>query len=382
MKFKLIVGFTFSFLLLLTSCNSQPVVLQTPILTQKPTLANSPIPTATLTFTPSSTFSPAQITATADRARDIEDMQFRFTAAPATLEARNVKCKDGFVLEQPLEILRASNDIWTLFTCSPISKNNDIVDYGTRYTQVTKNDLSQTWVIEHNTFDYSIIDRQGALMVPFRWTTDNKYLYLQPRYYPGSSGGPMSTLLRDYKSDLYRINLKTGEFKLVLQKEEFDALALSPNDQFLLYSQWDKPDSIHIRNMEDAKDTQVKLNEEIIASGAFIWNSENTLVVFITAYGKDGANFSGYDISSTSVFTLTLKNMHPQKILSKDTRIFIVSDDCSNDSYWLDQNTICLDSNNHELDRGNDYFTINIRTGMVLYLRPFLKATATFTPKP
>jgi hypothetical protein len=395
MKFKMNFSFVIFFLLFMVSCNSQHIAAPTPTLTIQPTIANSPKPTATIKptitnspkptatinsiVTPSPTLSSAQETEAAIHTRVAGIMQtqkyYMLTEMPATFEARNVKCKDGFVLEQGIEILQVSNDQWTLFTCSPLPKNIDdrwtpgVVDYGKRYTQITKNDLSQTWIIQHNTFDYSIIDRPDALLFPYRWTADGKYLYLFPTYYPGKSGLSQSGNLYTHISSLYRINLETGDFELVLRRDQFGALELSPDDQFLAYSEQDNPDIIHIKNMESSNDFQVKINEDIIASGVFVWNPESTKVVFAVGYEKQSEDWQD-DLSGISIFVLTLKYMHAQKVLAKDPRLFIPTE-CSDDNYWLDENTMCLLSINQELDSWNKIFTINIETGMVTYLRPW-----------
>lgn len=299
-----------------------------------------------------------------------------FTEIPATLEARNVKCKDGFILEQGLDVIQASNDKWTLFTCSPQPQNQDkrwtpgVVDFGTRYTQIIKNDLSKTWTIQHSTFDYSIIDRPDALMIPYRWTADGKYLYLYPRYYPGGSGFPQSAFLNTHINSLYRINLETGKFTLFLKRDQFGAFALSPNDQLLAYSENDKPDVVHIWNIETDTDLQVKLNEKIVAAGAFIWNSESTKVIFFAGYGKQSDNWLD-DLSATSIFVLSPQIMHVQKVLAKDSRLFEPSGCFNNDDVWLDENTICLYSTNYELDSWNKFFTFNIKSGSVVFLRAF-----------
>jgi hypothetical protein len=382
MRFKYVVSSVIFFLLSLISCSSQSIVVQTSTSTVKPIITNLPKPIATInsTATPSPTLSPAQETEAVIHARVIKADQtqqaFMFTSAPATLEARNVKCKDGFVLEQCLDVIRVSNDKWTLFTCSPLPKNKDkqwtpgIDDYGTRYTQITKTDLSQTWVITHNTFDYSIINRPDALLSPFKWTADGKYLYLYPRYYPGGSGFPQSYFLYTYINDLYRINLETGEFKLFLKTEQFGDLAFSPNDQLLIYSDGKKPDVIHVRNIETDNDLEIKLNENVVATGAFIWNPESTKVVFFVGYDKQSDDWQD-DLSCTAIFVLTLQNMHVQKVLAKDVRIFEPYG-CSDDhNVWLDENTICLYSVNEKLDSWNKFFAFNIKTGAVKFLRPF-----------
>lgn len=382
MKLKLIIYLVIFSFLLLVSCNSQYIGVQTPTLGLKPTINNSPQSRATKnsTVTPSATLSPAQETKGAVvvtvGALEVTQLAYMFTSVPGTLAARNVNCKDGFVLELPLDILPDSNDQWTLFTCSPIARNAadqwtpGVVDFGTRYTQLTKNDLSQTWIIQHKTFDYSIINRPDALLVPYRWTTDGKYLFLFPESYPGASGFPLSAFLYTNINSLYRINLETGYFELVLRSDQFDALALSPDDRLLAYSERDKPNIIHIRNMASGDDLRVELHENIIASGAFIWNSDSTQVVFTVGYHKKSEDWQD-DLSSTSIFVLTLQNKHVEKVLAKDPRIFVPYD-CSDDhTVWLDKNTICLYSVNSELDSWNKFFAFNIKTGTVTFLRHF-----------
>jgi hypothetical protein len=355
MKLKLIVSFGIFFILILISCRSQPVAPQTPTPTPtiKPTITNSPRPTATATIrstvTPSPTFSPEQETEAVISTRVGKAMQtqenFMFVAAPATLEARNVKCQDGFILAEGLDVIRVSNDKWTVFTCSPRPQNKDkqwtpgVDNYGNRYTQIIKADLSQTWIIKHSTFDYSIINRPDAMLSPFRWTEDGKYLYLYPRYYPGGSGFRESANLQTNISSLYRINLETGIFELILQSGQFGALELSPDGHFLAYSEQSTPDIIHVRNMDNGNDLAIKLNEKIIAAGAFVWNLESTKVVLTAGYGKLGENRQD-DLSATAIFVLSPENMHFQKVLAKDTRIFEPSRCSDDDNFWLDDDTI------------------------------------------
>ena len=287
----------------------------------------------------------------------------------------SVHCKDRFILEMYEDIQMMSNDIWTIFTCSPVPADSadkwtpGAVDFGKRYTQITKKDRSQTWVIEHNTFDYSIIDRPDALLIPLLWTKDGKYLYLFPLYYPGADGFPQSAFLFTHINSLYRINLETGNFELVLQRNQFGAFGISPDEQHLVYSERDHPDVIHLRNLENGNDVDIKLNEDIIAAGAFIWDPGSTKVVFTVGYGKP-TDYSREDLSGIAIFVLTLKPVHAQKELERDTRIFEPYR-CSDTSFWLDKNTICLYLASNDLDSRENIFTFNINTGVVEYLRPF-----------
>jgi hypothetical protein len=350
-------------LLIMVGCNSQAGISNTSVPTLSAIPSISQTPPLSFTAAPSMTLSSLDLT-----------QENFMSAAWVALEERNVKCKSGFQLELPMEILGRSNAEWTVFTCSPPSQNNregkgaaGPVDYGTRYTQFIKTDLSQSLVIEHKNFDYSWIDRQDALLNSYRWTADGRYVYLFPVYYPGPGGGPSSRMLRTGVGSLYRFNLENGDFEPATPDNSYSAMEISPNDQFLVYSDWDEPDRIHLWDLESASGSSVKLNQDVIASGGFAWGVNSEFVVFVAAQENDDPA-SGKDMASTSVFVLTIKDMHVQEILSKDDRIFIPND-CFDGHYWSDENTICLSTLTDDPENWNKYFSINIRTGEVIFLR-------------
>ena len=253
-----------------------------------------------------------------------------------------------------------------------------MVDYGTRYTQIIKTDLSLTWVIQHNSFDFSMMDRPDALMTSYRWTGNGKYLYLYPRTYTGPCGGGVNSgQLQNNINDLYRINLETGFFEIVLHGKQYGALGLSPDDQFLVYSQQDEQNIIHIKSMESGKDRTIQLGENIVAAGPFVWKPDGTKIVFAIAYGKKSDVYWD-DISGTSIIALTTRNMHAQTILTKDSRLLIPSSWGCESRDWVDFNTICLGS----ISSG-DNFTVNITSGSVKAIpSPTLEPTFTLTPTP
>lgn len=287
------------------------------------------------------------------------------TEVPGTLAARRVECNEGFVLERGLDLLRYSTTEWTIYTCSPKLENigdwltPGLVDYGTRYTQLSKTDFSRTWIIRHSVFDYSIINRPDAWLFPYRWTADGKYLYLFPQYYPSGSGYPEVVVLQSLINDLYRINLETGQFEIILSTDQYGALELSPDDQILVYSDHDKPDIIHIRDMRNGDKRQIRLDENIIAAGAFVWSEDSAKVVITIGYEDANGKRQG-DLSETALYVLNPKNMHVQKIHPRDPRKFIPYP-CFDGKYWFDKNILCLSSN-------EGFHTINIRTGEVLIL--------------
>jgi hypothetical protein len=360
--------------LILTGCSNAGL---SPSLTQlQRTASISPMPTKVTT----PTFSPKQATNIALEptfiAYEKTQEYLRNTAYPATLEARNVHCKDGFVIERSIDILSNSNDQWTLFTCSPTppkTNNNgtpEIVDYGTRYTEIIKTDLSVTWIIPHYSFDYSIINGPDSMMHPILWTRDGRYLYMYPGYvFAGGDGAPRSGFLYSYINSIYRINLVTGVFSSVLLRDQFGDFEFSPDEQSLVYSEQQNPAMIHVRNLETGYDRQVNLGEGIYAAGAFLWNSDGTKIVIFAGYEKKDHDWWD-DLSATSIYILNPRDMNVRNILAKNPRIFTPFP-CPNDfeSIWLNENSICLDSLS-ELYRDSliNLYSLNIDTGRLVFM--------------
>lgn len=360
-------------LFVIIGCNSQtPTGVLTPFASSpKPILTASPM----VTLTPSLTLNPYKATEKAQfEYYQQTQVHIKQTMIPGTLEARGTQCKDGFYLEQYLVAYSEMSDEWTLFTCSPSAKNNErwtpgLVDYGTRYTQVVKKDLSKIWTITHGDYENLVHDRPDVFMRVYRWTQNGNYLYLYARSFPAPSGYQQSSMLRTLINNLYRLNLITGEFELVIAKNQFDAFALSPNDQFLVYSENKKPYIVHVKNMETGNEQSIKLDEEITVAGSFVWNAESTKIVFALGYGEESNNWQD-DLSATSILVLTIENMNAQTILSKDSRMFIPSSDICTDGYWVDDDTICLMSLNDELIGWDSIFCINLQSGELKTILP------------
>lgn len=368
----------------LPSPSASPTITLTP----SPTRTGTSTATATTTPTPSRTLKPGEATVRA-RVQVIEKTHayWMLTEVPSTLQARQVHCKDGFVLERKLDILRQSSDQWTLFTCSPEPENQSerwtpgAVDFGTRYTQVTKNDLSQTWIIRHGDYDGLVIDRPDALLYPYRWTRGGKYVYLYPGYYPGPSGFATSAYFVNAGAYqvLYRLNLETGDFETILPRRDgvYYALSLSPDDQFLIYTVTNEPGILHVLNMIDGSARHITLDAGAFVTGRFAWRPDSAKVVFASGYEKVSQDWSD-NVSAASIYVLSIKTMHAQLILSKDPRILVPDFECkplSGCSAWLDENTIYLYPLSSEFACSDTRFTLNIQTG-------YLASVPTSTPQP
>jgi hypothetical protein len=363
---------------------ASPTHTETRTITSMPT-PDIPIKTS-VTFTPSSTYSLEQKTVHASVAKSMATHQaFMYTSNPATLAARDVSCKDGFTLEFSLEITRMSTTQWTMYTCSPVPKNQDqrwtpgVVDYGSRYTVFKKTDLSKTWIIEHRQFDYSQINRPDGLLFPYRWTADGKYVYFFPKYYPGPDGFAYSAYFYSLIDVLYRLNLETGDFEKVLN-DNMD-FSLSPNDQFLIYTLSDHPDIVHIMDMSNKKDRQFPLDHQVSFTGIFVWKPDSTGVLFASGYEQTTDNWQD-NVSATSIYLLSLKNLSLRTLLQKGSQRFIPRRSNSNDEYWADSNTIHIFSLKPENDFQNEFY-LNIQNGKIKNnATPPIEITKTGTPTP
>lgn len=274
------------------------------------------------------------------------------------IEKRGVSCENGYQLEAWREILLIPNDDWTVFTCTAFDlAQPSNADYGFRYTKVVKTDLSQSWIVSHKDLVWSKM--HNGYLSTYRWSQDKRYLYLVP-HISGIDGFPISAYFWD-ASNLYRLHLESGNFETILN--DVRSFSLSPNDQLVISTESDKPSIIHLTNLSDAKSQQTRLGDEVAITGIFVWNFDSTRVVFASGYENDtGAAFD--DLSATSIFLLTIKNLHLQTLLQKDSRLLVPSLEFPRVGYWIDANTISLTSLKHDDEFSND-ISLNIQTGEI-----------------
>ena len=292
------------------------------------------------------------------------------------IEKRKVVCDNGYKLEAWSAILSMSNDNWTVYTCSPYNlAAPSSIDYSSRYTKVVKTDLSQSWTISHKNFTWS--NRPDSLLATYRWSQDGKYLYLMP-HISGIDGFPTSAYFRD-ESFLYRLDLADGNFETILNGA--NSFSVSPDDQLLISSQADKPATIHLANLNNGDIQQISLDfdNEVTITGVFVWNTDSTKVVFASGYSNDNGDYFD-DLSATSIFLLTIKDLRIQTLLHKDYRLLVPSLEFPRVGHWIDTNTISLTS----LKQGNEFLndiSLNVHTGKIMnFISPTVESKITSTP--
>lgn len=344
-----------------------PYATKTPV--RKPTWTLSPKDAATETY--------LSTRASVRKTQIYSDIQTRdyrqMVEIPATEEARGINCKAGFVLEMESEILHASNDQWTIFTCSPDSGNitdnwtPGVVDFGTRYTQIVKTDRTKTWTIIHSTFDFSRINRPDALLIPYCWSGNGKYVYVYPDYYPGPSGGfKDSFYLGTRIDDLYRLNLQNGDFEPVLLVNTFADFEISPDGNWLIYSETDRPDVMHLRDLNTNSETEIRLNKKIIAMGAFTWSRDSSSVLIFAGYGKNDGDMER-DLSATEVYKINLQNMTLETLIPEDERLFVPCASYYEDA-WYSTRHLCIQSIRRDPEHADKNYSLDIETGKVIYM--------------
>ncbi len=379
MKKNIVVTLLLLFIACLAACSSFAVpeasITVIPSLTAvSETLSPTSTPTFAATFTPG-----------LDSLRATMSSELATIWAPvyATLDSRGVKCDDGYKLEVPEVIDRVSNVTWSIFTCSPIPENREImwtpgaVDYGSRYTKLLRTDLSQSWTISHRDFSWS--NRPDAYLSVRWWTQDGNFVYLVPVISQSGCGYSPQAYFLDGET-LYRLNLNSGEFEVVLPSLTGSyAYSLSPNGKYLAYSMTDEPRLIHIRNFANNSEQQITLDGDYVLSGAFVWEVNSQELIFAAAR-------NGWDIgeAGTSIFRLNVPNMELHTLVFNDPRLLVPSPHWDGEKYvWINENIIYLTSLNDRAEYFLSEFTLGIWSGDIInFPTPTLWPTRTSTPTP
>ena len=163
-----------------------------------------------------------------------------------------------------------------------------VLDFGTRYTQIVKTDLTTTWTIPHSSFDYSRIDQPYAMLVSYRWSPDGEYVYLYPYSLFGPGGFKDSSVMGTLINELYRFNLQNGELEPVLSYKTFKDFEISPDSHWLIYSEAKYPGVLHFRDLNSGDEKELVLDNAVLAAGAFTWTRDSSSVVIFTGFEKVG----------------------------------------------------------------------------------------------
>ena len=257
-----------------------------------------------------------------------EALEAQATAAAneyeALLQSRGVACNPSEKLEWPREIMEQSTADWTLYTCSPEAEDDaerwtpGVVDYSKRYARVVKTDLSQTWTIRQADHDWPWMERPDALLYPYHWSQDGKYVYLYPMVYPAPGGFDPSSLFTTL-GVLYRLNLATGDFEAYLPRTGTGySFAFSPDDAYFIYADHSEKNLVHLLELQTETETVYELGSEYEIAGIFAWKADSSEVVFAAGLSNWEAGQAGI-----SMLKIVPENSEVQTLLYNDERQFV-----------------------------------------------------------
>lgn len=295
------------------------------------------------------------------------------TAAYATLESRKAVCSEGYDFNpffpedivKRLDAFQTDTDRWTVIVCLPLKEK-----MGLGYTQIINHNGSIVWTISYDNFKlpehYHYL---GASSV------DRKHnsLYLRPSLTNWSGWSP--SMLFGMGDTIYRINLDTGELTTILPEIEngyyFDS-SISPNYQYLVFSDSRQANLIHILNPLDGKTIKtIALDENYVITGDFTWTSSGTKLIFVA-----GINGWEQEKAGISIFRLDMNTLNLQTLLLNDKRNLVPWPNSNSYELWLGNNILNLASIKvSENDFSANEWAINIETGQLIQI-------ATPTPKP
>jgi hypothetical protein len=327
----------------------------------------------TKTVTPSPTFD--SFRATSDSV-----IATNWAIISATLNPRGAKCDEGLRIEVPEVVDRMSNEDWSAFTCSPYEDTRlrtgtpEEIDYSKRYTEILSTDFSTKWRIYHDIFPWS--NRFGTYLYATSWSQGGNYVFFVPVAIMSHCGGSTASFFQD-TSPLYRFDLRSGEFEIILSEPNIYAYGISPDGKYLAYAREDEKKVVHIRDLLTGEEKQITLERDYVLTGTFVWHANNREVVFASALNGWEDYSRGF-----SLFVLDTSDMHLKTYLYDDNRWLIPSVLWSKEEpRWLDENTIRLISLNEEADYYWDEFTLNIRSWQINAL-PTPTRYPSITPTP
>jgi hypothetical protein len=277
------------------------------------------------------------------------------TAVAGTLEAWNVSCEEGYSLEEENVVIwfRQASLQWVVYTCSPYEQ-----PFNRRYTVVADVEHTRNWIIPHDNFKWS--SSANMYLRPYHLRQGHKFLYLVPDYYgpPGSGFYPSGYFVDE--SALYRIDLDTGQFETILRDSGGYAIEISPDDKYLAYSPVQKNNTIYIMDLSTKSEREISIGDEYMNAGGFVWTRDSATVIF--AGGVENW-FEGN--LGTSIFKLTIRNMHLQVIIENDLRQLVPAWEYidEDDDHWIDDFTLRLDSLDE--DYWNYEWSLDIRSGEI-----------------
>ncbi len=351
-----------SFLAFLVACALPQQITRNAVI---PTITETPPPTEpVLTPTPSATLKPEFIAATAEA-----------DALNKTMEPTDASffsfCGKRYIPEwgnsSGVHIQEIATD-WVGIECRS-------VDRAERFKRFVYRRGIKIWTIDLSDKTlFSLKDNYDISLDVEILLKNANDLYLSPSYHPITAKADAwnpATPLR-YKTGLYHLGLKTGDFKSLFNLSSNPALgiayALSPNEAYLAFSKSDEKNIFYIRDMRKGTDKKIELKADVENIGDFVWTPDSQKVIFV-------AGLTGWydNLAGTFIYSYTIQTGQTAVIVHSDVqqRMPFPVLSATGKSYWRQKNFLNLIS----AQNGTDQWSLDIRNG-------YIGAVATPTPKP
>lgn len=240
-----------------------------------------------------------------------------------------------------------TNELWGAVVCS---------DNGV-YTKVSNSSLDKTWIVPSLDGDLSTPE-PNWFWVPYLWSDDGKYLYLQARCLCFIDS---PWLIYSSGFGLSRLNLETGQADIWLKpNDSFYSFELTQDGELFAFSPPDSSHVIKIRDLISGEEQSLSFKEKYSIL-EYRWTPDKSrLVIFTEEYGSDqnqnGFSVFVYNISSKILRKLVDKNNFNNSFPTEEhiePRVYI--SELSNDMLLLldkyQENNFQLDIQTGELIR-------------------------------
>ncbi len=191
-------------------------------------------------------------------------------------------------------------------------------------------DVNQTakWTISYGEYYGKESDSGNGVIVPFYWTSDNKYLYLTVQR---GVSGPIYFV---NGWELINLDLASGKIAEILSPlpRQYYSFSLSSDGKLLAYIlQPTTPLVVKVINLESKDVKSYSLKPEFNQAGAMLWSLDMSKIVL-------GQAIVDYDGVNPDVFSVVLLD------LANDSREILVSDNSvqMRPQKWIDEHTIEL----------------------------------------
>ena len=160
---------------------------------------------------------------------------------------------------------------------------------------LSKTNGGKFWKVDMGNVASDFIDEFPSVnYYPFYWTNDEKTLYIST-----SLPCPDSFECWVYEDGeaLYKLDLENQKLFTVLppyisSPRSSYAFSISPDESFIVFVDQATPSVIYIQSLFSGEEEIVKLSEEVLKTGAFVWSLDSQSIAFSTLQKSKGDFFS------------------------------------------------------------------------------------------